>query len=236
MTWVFDHSPYTLGSRLIHLAIADIVNDDNDWLLWASKAKIAKKAKVSHPTVTATFKKMVEEGFLELVEERRGAASTYRFLRPTPQKSEWLDDEDLGGTPQNAAVQPPKSTEADLLLTQEEQKLKRKRAQKQAFALFWEAYPPRNGKRLHKDVAWDHFKDVPVEEWEALLVGARFYAEACSTGLMIAKDPYRWVRDGNWVDWQTPAVADSIHKDGHAEEMEDIMLRIMKEEGREEDR
>lgn len=125
MTWVFDHSPYTLGARLVHLAIADIVNDDNDWLLWASKARIAKKAKVSPPTVTAAFVRMLGDGYLELVEERVGAPSVYRFLRPsTPQESEPSPAVDppssQPATPQAARRDPPSSEDPSLFSTQGE--------------------------------------------------------------------------------------------------------------------
>lgn len=127
MSWVFDHSPYTLGTRLIHLAIADIVNDDNDWLLWASKSKIATKAKVSPPTVTAAFARMVKDGYLELIESHVGRPSVYRFVTdpgqqisepppdvpdppPTPQENRPTPQADGGG--------PPSSPQPVLLPTQ----------------------------------------------------------------------------------------------------------------------
>lgn len=118
--WVWDNSPYTLGARLVHLAIADIVNPDNDWLLWASFPNIAARAKVSVPTVSSAVAKMVSEGYLELVERKSGAVSTYRFLRPTPKESEGsVPSKNRRGTPRKSKGGPPKSTESLLLPTQE---------------------------------------------------------------------------------------------------------------------
>lgn len=126
MTWVFDHSPYKLGARLVHLAIADIVNEDNDWLLWAAQTKLADKALVSQPTVSSTIRRMCDEGYLELVEYRPGAASIYRFLRPgvsdSDRSSPMQPPKTTHRTPKENRGVPPNSTHPVLLLTQEEQK------------------------------------------------------------------------------------------------------------------
>jgi hypothetical protein len=103
VTWVFEQSPYKLASRLVHLAIADVVNDDNGWLLWATQSKIAKKALVSPATVSTTMNRMCKDGYLELVEKEPGRPAVYRFLRPNPSDSE-------GSPPQkeqNSAASPP---------------------------------------------------------------------------------------------------------------------------------
>jgi hypothetical protein len=82
MTEVFKHSPYTLGTRLVHLAIADVVNDGHDWLFWGAQSSLAAKAKVSRRTVMDAIDKMINDGYLALVEERPGYPNAYRFLRP----------------------------------------------------------------------------------------------------------------------------------------------------------
>jgi hypothetical protein len=87
MTWVFDHSPYTLGTRLVHLAIADVANDEHGGQVWAAHATLARKAKVSLRTVGEAVGTMVREGYLDVVRAEPGKPTTYRFLMPTPAKS-----------------------------------------------------------------------------------------------------------------------------------------------------
>lgn len=107
MSWVFKNSPYTLGTRLVHLALADVANDDHHWLVWASQSAIAKKAKVSIPTVSAALKQMVADGYLERVSSDSRGQVTYRFLRPgtAPIASSATHKESEGSN-----ARPPKST------------------------------------------------------------------------------------------------------------------------------
>jgi hypothetical protein len=127
MTWVFRHSPYTLGTRLVHLAIADVVNDTNGWLFWGADAGVADKAKVSRGTVVSARQKMIEDGYLEVVEEHRGAPSVYRFLTPGVSDSEQVGVSD---SEQGCAIdgaEPARLTDSDHLLTQGELKRSRRR-------------------------------------------------------------------------------------------------------------
>jgi len=90
LTWVFEHSPYTLGARLVHLALADEANDTYGSLLWLNQETIAQKAGVSRATVNSTLQKMVADGWLsEATDEEvsairhlmgRSRAKVYRFL------------------------------------------------------------------------------------------------------------------------------------------------------------
>lgn len=82
--WVWKHSPYSGAQLLVHLAIADVVNDVNDNQFWMSTSALAAKAKVSRNTVTTTLSDLVARALLEMVES--GAAtrrpSVFRFLMP----------------------------------------------------------------------------------------------------------------------------------------------------------
>lgn len=66
--WVWRHSPYRGAELLVHLAIADVVNDAHDNELWMSTAALAHKARVSRSTVTAALAQMVAAGFLRVLE------------------------------------------------------------------------------------------------------------------------------------------------------------------------
>jgi hypothetical protein len=68
MADVFEHSPYALGTRLVHLIVADKANDDHENLFWLPFADIARKANVSTDTVARAVKRMLADGYLELVQ------------------------------------------------------------------------------------------------------------------------------------------------------------------------
>lgn len=100
--YVWKHSPYRGSERVVHLAIADVVNDLNDYKLWMSTKTLAKKANMSRATVCAALTKMVSMGYLEVVEANKhaGKPSVYRFL--TPGADQFLDrgaQNDVGGVP-----------------------------------------------------------------------------------------------------------------------------------------
>lgn len=77
------------------------------------------------------------------------------------------------------------------------------------FETFWNLYPRRNGKRLYKAKALKIWRRLTDPDRAAALIGAKFYAKACSDGLQLAAaDAFRWLRDEAWTDWQEPAKAD----------------------------
>lgn len=200
VSWVFDHSPYTLGARLVHLALADIANEDHGWQVWVSKSKIAEKAKVSRGTVTSTLAKMVSDGYLEVVGMQAKGVTTYRFLRPKDD----LSDSDrcaIDGVGPAQSVDP-----APLLLNQIEPKTARAQARDlTGFDAFWDAYPSRHGKKERRSQAVDQWVKLSIEDRRAAWRAALNYACACQEEQTIAADAFRWLRDRRWGDWQEAA-------------------------------
>ena len=91
MRWVFDHSPYTGTSRLVHLTIARLVDEFDDVSIWLEEDVLAPKAQCSIRTLRRAVAQMVEDGFLEKVDDKdRGVrVFEYRFMMPgTAGKSE----------------------------------------------------------------------------------------------------------------------------------------------------
>jgi predicted transcriptional regulator len=86
---VFKHSPFTGGTRLVHLCLGDVANDLHQNLLWLSVRTIAKKAKVSERTARRALTQLVTAGWLEAIEAEDGRKpgpgkpQTYRFLYST---------------------------------------------------------------------------------------------------------------------------------------------------------
>jgi len=210
MNWVFDHSPYTLGARLIHLAIADVANEDNDWHVWVSHSRIAAKAHVSRSTVVSTIKRMVEDGALEQIEERKGAPSIYRMIGPGVS-----DIEQVGCAIDD--VKGARLTERDCLSTEVEQKSSRGKPRDSSkaareifidekFAEAWALYPRKLnrggarqcfGARVKAGVApadlieaTRNFAALCIgKEAKFIMHGSRFYGSKCEYLDYLTGDP-----------------------------------------------
>ncbi len=76
------------------------------------------------------------------------------------------------------------------------------------FEQFWETYPTRHGKKVDKAKAENQWDRISQAESELSVRAVENYRVSCSQGLAIAKDAHRWLRDKNWLDWQTPARPD----------------------------
>lgn len=87
--WTWKHSPYNGSELLVHLAIADVVNDANENEFWMSTGNLAKKAKVARSTVSATLRDMVLRHLLLLLEAGgpQRKPSRYRFNMPADRAS-----------------------------------------------------------------------------------------------------------------------------------------------------
>lgn len=64
---VWEHSPYTLASRLVHAEVAYQAGDDHSYL-WASQTTIARRAKLSRQTVNEIMSTLAQDGWIEPVE------------------------------------------------------------------------------------------------------------------------------------------------------------------------
>lgn len=106
--WVWKYSPYTGAQLLVHLAIADVVNDANDNEFWMSRSNLAAKAKVSRSTVNEALGDMLDRRLLTMLEsgadQRRpsrfrfemSTSATTGLARPT---TDLGDDRGLGRPP-----------------------------------------------------------------------------------------------------------------------------------------
>jgi hypothetical protein len=82
--WVWRNSRWKRqhGKFLVHLAVADVVNDVHDNEFWMSQAGLAAKAGVSRQTVSDWLSEAVGCGALLLLEDnqRAGKPNRYRFV------------------------------------------------------------------------------------------------------------------------------------------------------------
>lgn len=75
-SWVFRHSPATLGRRLVLLVLADKANDDGTGC-WPSVATIAEQARLSERAVQYALRQLEEDG--QIVRAGYGPAGTINY-------------------------------------------------------------------------------------------------------------------------------------------------------------
>ena len=77
------------------------------------------------------------------------------------------------------------------------------------FAEFWQTYPARDGKKLDKAETKRRFLRLSPEDQVLAVHAARNYAASLKVSGIAAKDPKRFLLDGQgnapWQDWTTPA-------------------------------
>lgn len=77
--FVYRHSQATGATFAIHLAIADCVNSNHDWLFWMNVRDTAEKARVNKDTVGNALRRLVDLGYLDPVDPANGQPARYRF-------------------------------------------------------------------------------------------------------------------------------------------------------------
>ena len=88
------------------------------------------------------------------------------------------------------------------------------------FNLFWESYPPRNGKRLNKPEAQRLFSLLSANDQLLCVTATRHYAESQRVRDNIGiKDPNRFICGGKgdepWRDWLDAEVVTVVRANGH---------------------
>ena len=228
MTWVWDNSPYTLGSRLVHLALADVANDAYDNELWMVAQVIADKCALSKRQVLRILAKMVEDGYLELLEQGggRGKASRYRLILKrcqdvtvSPEKGcQDVTVSDVKGDIRDikkvtSVTSAPITNERRTQGARTRVNARSTRADMTGFDEFWTVYPKRNGRRIGRSLCEVRWAKLSLDERRAAWRGAVNYAKDCDGGLTIAKDPDRWLRDRLWEDWQEQVATEEVNFD-----------------------
>lgn len=89
--WVYRHSPFRGATFLVHLAIADSVNDVHGNEFWMARANLATKARVSGESVSTAVETLREAGYVIPTEDgmddpdarkRAGRPTRWLFLFP----------------------------------------------------------------------------------------------------------------------------------------------------------
>jgi hypothetical protein len=85
MTYVWENSPYTGNSLIVHLALADHCDDQG--ICWPSQKYLASKCKVSVRQIRRIIQQMIEDNYLFIEQASRAGVSNnrYRLLFIKPQ-------------------------------------------------------------------------------------------------------------------------------------------------------
>lgn len=195
--WVFRHSPTTGATRLVHLAMADSVNDQNDNEFWMSQVNLAKKAGCSRSAAQVALIHLMNAGFVTLLEDhsKDGQPNRYRFEfegvpgdKAPPARSQGTQVPGDRAQTQRTTQDIPIRTRIDSL-----------------FGEFWAVYPKKTEKVRALSVFERVVMKAPKGERTAkareVIVGAERYANACrGKDKQYIKGPAGWLRDGRWED------------------------------------
>lgn len=191
---------------LILLSLADVA-DEYGGNAYPSVSRMARDARSNSRTVQRHLSALVKQGTLEIEKSStQHRPTTYRMphvrgdsLSPLDAQTRHRGDTGVTNGTSTPLIGTGIGMDAHLLEVPSTNPLL-------GFDLFWPEYPLRNGKRLGRgkaEAVWVKIHDI--EDRRAAYRGAKNYAEAVASGLTIAKDAFRWLRDKDWTDWQEPA-------------------------------
>ena len=205
---VWESSPYAESALLVHLALADWCDDEG--VCYPSQEKIAAKSRVSARWVRELMKRMVDDGYLEVLSEsKRGVSRRYRLTFPGSEfhgskfpGTERSNDRNSLHNDRNS-VTPMTGTPAsrEPSLEPSEEPSVRTVNKPDDFDAFWSAYPRREAKAAARK-AW--VKAVTVADPQAIIAGAQRYRDDPNRESEFTAHPATWLNAGRWEDDPLP--------------------------------
>lgn len=190
-----------------------LLSKPDHWTI-SYRALAEVKREGEHAVLTA-LAELEEAGYLKRHRKQnaRGQWEWEQVLYECPTclpEDEAVPQESLhGATSTNAESRDADTPSGKSAAHSEEGSVKTDSEETDTFAHFWSLYPTRNGKRLYRAKAEDQWKRLCPPERDRAIAGVEHYRIACGTGITIAKDAFRWLRDKAFEDWQTPATPDA---------------------------
>lgn len=189
INYVWEESPFDGRRLLLHLALADYANDEG--VCFPSLKTLANKARCTETWCSLTIKQMVEEEWLEIVEQGRGRgrASTYRLLKKTLSGLNICERKTLIPNAENFNSDDSPSIyknhiESDI---------------SEAFETFWNVYPRKVAKTAARKAFAKVMKQVDAPTIKQLIDGVNRYKASTLDPKFIAH-PATWLNHGRWED------------------------------------
>lgn len=190
---VWIESPYRGEHLLLHLALADFANDEG--ICWPSVRTLAKKSRCSEQWVRKGIRRMIEDEFVEVMEQGigRGNANRYR-LRPLSKKDETqMRDSEKGATTEDERGNSERS-ESYIGNRHEPSS-----SIIEAFEAFWRAYPRKVGKGKARQAFAKIMTRKDAPSLHDLLASIEAYRSSISEPRFIAH-PTSWLNGERWLD------------------------------------
>ena len=206
--FVFRHSPYKGAGFAVHLAIADSVNDQHGNQFWMSLGKLADKARLARPTVSACVQQMITDGWLVEVSRSAGSTVCYRFVfipSDVVYESRWVSPEMTGGvTVDNRGVSSTVTGGVTLANPNPiEPKIEpNTNTANESFNEFWSLYP----RKLTRNKArMAYLKALKTTDAETILVGLKWWIAGEWRGKEERYIPHAptWLNQARWEDATT---------------------------------
>jgi hypothetical protein len=202
MGWVFRHSPVKGTMFTVHLAIADVVNDQNDNEFWMSQTNLAQKARCSDRHARRALDALMEAGLVTLLEDnsKAGKPNRYRF--------------EVGHCDAPGRTQCPTPVGRGVLQTQRTTQENSNTRAAASFDAFWEAYP----RKTAKGAARVAYGKAAKKEAENVLLDAVNHFARASRGVELRFIPHAatWLNQERWLDDLEPV---STFEDIHPREI-----------------
>jgi hypothetical protein len=200
MGYVFRHSPYKGAAFMVHLAIADSVNDQNGNKFWMSLGKLAAKCRSTRQTTSSIMDQLCADGWLMELKREPGRTVLYQFVfvdAAVVYESRWgvipddrgVSAEVTGGVgsadinPIEPKCEPKSSSSTDVDV---------------AFDLFWSKYPRKVGRKTSRASFVKALKDAPADR---IMQALTFYRlEWVGKEERFIPHPATWLNQGRYLD------------------------------------
>jgi hypothetical protein len=190
---VWIESPYRGEHLLLHLALADFANDEG--ICWPSVRTLAKKSRCSEQWVRKGIRRMMEDEFVEILEQGlgRGNVNRYRLLSMSKKGATEIPDSEKGAT-ENAERGNSEHSPSYI-----ENRHESSNDLDHRFEKFWQAYPRKVGKGKARQAFMRIMARKDAPDLHALLSSIEAYRSSISDPKFIAH-PTTWLNGERWLD------------------------------------
>lgn len=230
LNWAWNQTAPTSTAKLVLVALADHANGEGE--CYPSMSRVADLAQCSTRQVSRCVDSLEAVGLVTRRRRRltRGRLGSYLYQLPIAQ--EQLPDPDDQTTPTSSGHARPVDNDDQLTPTtpttghprpsppdthvRSEPSVEPPPEPKPSMSPdfiedFWERYPKRDNKRLGKKQARDQWAKLSVEDRNLAVAAVENFRTAAEDPDVFCpiKDPWRWLRDRLFDDWQEPAIPKS---------------------------
>lgn len=210
LNWAWSQEAPTSTAKLVLVALADHANGDGE--CWPSMGAVADLAQCSTRQVSRCVDSLEAVGLVSRKRRRmnRGRMGSYVYQLPVTTGHTRPLDTDDHRTPEATTTGHPRPSPPDTSVRSEppvEPPSEPKPSKHDFDADFWEPYPLRHGKKVGQKQAREQWRKLNEHDRGLAAAAVVHYAAAANDPAVFCpvKDPWRWLRDRLFDDWQEPA-------------------------------